>query len=138
MNETAVISFHANKYQKTTIRWFSMLVKVAFYFCTITSRFVVAMVVATTAKACGQARPLSGVTEAAEKIFGGAQTNLPTTLGEKTEKKFFLMSSSWPFTFFWVTNLAWGAYSLHGGARRNLMVRISLLAHKFRGEEQKK
>ena len=31
-----------------------------------------------------------------------------------------------------------GTRSLPGGAQRNIMVRISLLAHKFRGEDQKK
>ena len=73
----------------------------------------------------------------AEKIFGEAQINFILIFGREDQKK---RSSTWPFTFFRGASLApeGGALLLPGGAGRDLMVRISLLAHTFRGEDQKK
>ena len=66
-------------------------------------------------------------------MWGGTDQFYPY-LQEGRQKKRF---SSWPFTFFRGTSLARGeARSLPGGARRNLMVQISLLAQKFGGEVQ--
>ena len=75
-----------------------------------------------------QARRQSSVTGGAEKYLG-AQINFTIILGSEDQK--IKRSSSWPLIFFRGTSLAWGA-------RQSLMVRISLFAHKFRGENQKK
>ena len=70
-----------------------------------------------------------------KNIWGGTDQFYPHLREGRPKKR----SLSWPFTFFRSTKLArGGARSLPGGARRNLTVRISLLAHKFRGEEKEK
>ena len=71
------------------------------------------------------------------KNIWGAQINFTLSFGREEQKKKGKKSSSWPFTFIWSTILAWGGTLLPSGARRNLMVRISLLAQKFRDEDQK-
>ena len=78
----------------------------------------------------------------AEKIFGGAQINFRSNSGVKTKKKGFhpkTPSGYGPFASFRDTVLAReGICSLPGGARRTLMMRISVPAHKFRGKAPRK
>ena len=78
------------------------------------------------------ARCQSSVTRGAEKKIWGAQINF-TLIFEREDQK---RSSSSPFTFFRGDKSRSGR--VYCRARRDLMVRISLLAQKFSGEHQKK
>ena len=70
-----------------------------------------------------------------KKYLGGYRSILPSSSGGKTKKKIFILAV---YLFSEHKARSGGARSLPGGARRNLTVRISLLAHKFRGEEKEK